>query len=274
MAATAPMASHLNRAGETLNAAQRLLASDRAYFLAGAHNVAICGGTLSVAPGLQHLPSGCVFHSVATPPRSGDLVGWLRVLERRFLRVGSRICRFYLGADADDLAGGLMALGYEPAVETGYARDFAGDCSGLTPHLNLRQLDPARDWSHKVQLCIQAGVGPDGYDMRHGAYATLERTKCQAGYMRSYMYWIGDQAAGSVALAVHGGFARLKNLLVHPVFRGRGVGRAMVIGMMAEALRQGASAFGAFGATPSATRLYERCGMSRLVHQTEWSHTL
>lgn len=255
-------------------AEQCLLESERRYFVAGAHNRSVCGGTLSVVPGLQHLPAGCVLHSIITPPRPGDLVSWLRALEERFLRVGSRLCRFYLPDSASDLCAGLADLGYSASEEIGYLREFEGDCSDLTPHLSLRPLDPARDWTHKIQLCIQAGLGPDGYDMRHGAYATLERTKCQAGYMRSFLYWMGDRAVGAVSLAVHQRFARLKNILVHPDVRGQGVGREMVVGIMAEARRQGASMFGVYGATPAAHQLYTGCGLTAGTSQTEWSRAL
>jgi GNAT superfamily N-acetyltransferase len=268
------MTSNLKPDYEAPDVAQRLHESERRYFLAGAHNRAVCGGTLSVVPGLQHLPAGCVLHSLVTPPRAGDLVSWLRALEKRVMRVGSRLCRFYLQTETDDLGEGLTGLGYEATHEAGYARRFGGDCSGLVPHLSLRPLDPAKDWTQKIQLCIQAGLGPDGYDMRHGAYATLERAKCQAGYMRSFLYWIGDRAVGAASIAVHDGFARLKNILVHPEYRGRGIGREIVIGMMAEARRQGASVFGVFGATPAARRVYERCGLELRTSQTEWSRAL
>ena len=268
------MASYPDRIPEALDAGQRLLESERSYFLAGAHNRALCGGTLSVVPGLQHLPAGCVVHSIVTPPRDADLQSWVRTLERRFMRIGSRLSRFYLPASADGLAAGLEVLGYRASEETGFARDFAGDCSWLTPHLNLRPLDPSRDWTQKIQLCIQTGVGPDGYDMRHGSYATLERAKCEAGYMRSYLYWIGDRAVGAVSLAVHDGFARLKNLVVHPQFRGRGVGRNMVVGLMAKARREGAGLFGVFGAHPASRALYESCGLVPVTRQVEWSRSL
>jgi GNAT superfamily N-acetyltransferase len=268
------MTSNLNRDYQTPDIVQRLYDSERRYFLAGAHNRAVCGGTLSVVPGLQHLPAGCVFHSVMTPPRPGDLVSWLRALENRFMRVGSRLCRFYLQAGADDLSEGLTRLGYGATHEAGYARRFEGDCSDVVPHLSLRPLDPARDWTQKIQLCIQAGLGPDGYDMRHGAYATLERAKCQAGYMRSFLYWMGDRAVGAASIAIHDGFARLKNMLVHPEYRGRGIGREIVVGMMAEARRQGACIFGVFGATPASRRVYERCGLEHKTSQVEWSRAL
>jgi GNAT superfamily N-acetyltransferase len=268
------MATYLNPAPAALDREQCLLESERAYFLAGAQNRPVCGGMLSLIPGLQHLPAGCVLHSVTTTPSPQSLADWLRTLERRFLRAGSKLSRFYLPAGTDELAEGLRALGYRASDETGYIRDFAGDCSGLTPHLNLRPLDPARDWAQKVQLCIQTGVGPDGYDMRHGAYATLERVKCEAGYMRSYLYWIGDRAVGAVSLAVHGRFARLKNLLVHPQFRGRGVGRALVVGTMAKARSEGAELFGVFGASTATRRLYLGCGLSPLTRQIEWSRLL
>jgi GNAT superfamily N-acetyltransferase len=251
-----------------------LFDSERRYFLAGARNRPICGGTLSVVPGLQHLPAGCVLHSVVARPRSGDLVSWLRSLEQRVMRVGSRLCRFYLREGAGDLSPALAALGYSSNEETGYVRFFDRRCSDLIPHLSLRPLDPARDWTQKIQLCIQAGLGPDGYDMRHGAYATLERAKCKAGYMRSYLYWIGDRAVGAASLAIHDGFARLKNILVHPDFRGRGIGREMVVGMMSEARRDGATVFGVFGTSQASRRVYERCGLTPVVRQVEWSHAI
>lgn len=254
--------------------AQALLASEREYFMAGAQNRSLCAGTLSQMPGLQHLPAGCVLHSVATPPQPGHVSGWLRVLERSFIRAGSRLCRFYLIGEGPALCRQLTAAGYTATEEIGYARELGGDLSGMTPHIGLRPLDTTRDWSQKVQLCVDAGHGPDGHDMHHGAYATLERSKCRSGYMRSYLYWLDGRAVGAVSLALLDGFARLKNLLVHPEYRGQGIGRAMVIGTMAIAIRQGAERCGVFGATNTARHLYESCGLTRSMSQTEWAKAL
>ena len=251
-----------------------LMESERAYFRAGAHNRPACGGTLSVIPGLQHLPAGCVLHDIAAPPGPADAISWVRSIERRFLRVGSRLCRFYLPGEPGQLAPLFEGVGYSSQTETGFSRDLSASDSDIVAHLNLRPLDPAHGWTQKIQLCIQAGLGPDGYDMRQGAYATLERTKCQSGYMRSYLYWRGSRAVGAASLAVNGEFARLKNVLVHPEYRSRGVGRAMVIGMMDEARRQGAGTFGVFARTEEARQLYVRCGMAEQLTQTEWTRAL
>jgi len=251
-----------------------MLESEREYFRAGAHNRPVCGGTLSVIPGLQHLPAGCVLHDITAAPGPADTISWVRSMERRFLRVGSRLCRFYLPGRPDQIGPILQGIGYARQVETGLTRDLEAGATDIMAHLNLRPLDPARGWTQKIQLCIQAGLGPDGYDMRQGAYATLERTKCQSGYMRSYLYWRGSRAVGAASLAVHGGFARLKNVLVHPEYRARGVGRAMVIGMMDEARRQGATVFGVFARTEAARQLYARCGMAEQLIQTEWTRAL
>ena len=67
------MTSNLNPVPGSIATEQSLFASEREYFMAGAHNRPVCGGTLSVVPGLQHLPAGCVLHSVTQPPRAGDV---------------------------------------------------------------------------------------------------------------------------------------------------------------------------------------------------------
>ena len=68
------MATYPNPARPVLDAEQCLLDSERAYFLAGAQNRPVCGGMMSVVTGLQHLPAGCILHSVTTTPRTQSLV--------------------------------------------------------------------------------------------------------------------------------------------------------------------------------------------------------
>ena len=110
--------------------------------------------------------------------------------------------------------------------------------------------------------------------MQDGLYAELEHAKCRAGYMRSYLYRLNGRPVATAALALHEGFARLKNVLVHPADRSLGVGRNLVRALMAEARRLGAQRLGCFVSSRQALAVYRQCGMWDMCFHTEWSRAL
>jgi hypothetical protein len=144
---------------------------------------------------------------------------------------------------------------------------------GSDPPLTLIQDD--RTFERKVQLYVEAGHGPDGHDMQDGAYARIERVKCRAGYMVSYLYWENHRPAAAVSLAVQSQLARVKNIVVHPDFRCQGVLHRVLCAMVSEAANAGARVLGLFAAEGStAHRRYVDFGLREVGRQVEWTKAL
>ena len=79
----------------------------------------------------------------------------------------------------------------------------------------------------------------------------------------------------AASLAISDGYARMKNVLVHPDHRGQGIGLRLVHALLAEAVRQGATELGTFAAAGGAGhKLYRRCGLREITYQTEWTKPL
>lgn len=253
---------------------QALFDSESRYFAAAADNMPLLGGTLSLMPDLASLPAGCVLYDLDTDRIECASSGWLRRLEETFRDSGSRLCRLYLPADASHLNETLLAEGYRPVRELGMVGDLCGPAGAAADTAGLVAIDDERGWRDKTRMYCAGGAGPDGHDMAEGRFAELERSKCRAGYMRSYLYHRNGRPVATVSLALNDGFARLKNAFVHPAFRDRGVGQDMVRALMLEARRLGARRMGCFASSKTALRIYRECGLWDMCFQTEWSRPL
>ncbi len=87
--------------------------------------------------------------------------------------------------------------------------------------------------------------------------------------MDAFLAVLDGQVVGAVAMFPIGGLARLKNLVVHPAYRQRGVALATVGSILARA-EQGTLA-GCFAlAGGPALRVYQRAGMVPVTQQVEW----
>jgi ribosomal protein S18 acetylase RimI-like enzyme len=255
-----------------------LFDSESRYFEAAADNAPLLGGTFSVMPGFARLPAGCVLHGLGADAFTACGIGHLAAVEARFRQAGSRLCRLYLPAGTGHLNRALLSAGYRPVRELGMIAELSGDVDGggdgETDDPGLVAVSSARDWREKGEICRAAIDGPDGHDMQDGRYAELEQAKCRAGYMRSYLYRLDGHPVATAALALHEGFARLKNVLVHPAHRSLGAGRNLVRALTAEARRLGARRLGCFVSSRQALSVYRQCGMWDMCFHTEWSRVL
>jgi GNAT superfamily N-acetyltransferase len=133
-----------------------------------------------------------------------------------------------------------------------------------------------RAWEAKLALHRAARAGPDGHDTPPEAWVELERRKAEAGAFRPYLLVPGarrapEHALGAVAYAPCGRLLRLKNLVVHPDHRRRGVGTAAVALGAQLAKSLGERTLGVFAiAGDIGERLYRRRGLQEIVRQTEW----
>lgn len=255
---------------------EALMRSEYDYFNAGSHNRKIFAGEMSVTPKFESLASGCVLHGIQLNNINEDLTRWLSNVEAEFRKLGASLCRFYFSRQLELHHKLLTNKGYEKVVEVGLARSLDDSLKSLnTPNGVLKPILDDEGWILKKELYQKAKHGPDGHDMKDGSYADLEKVKCDAGYMTSYLYWKDNKPIGAVSLAIKDEFSRLKNLLVDPDYRGQGIGSEIVVALMHEAKRLGAKLFGVYAVeNMNSHKLYRSCGMQDVLRHTEWSKEL
>ncbi len=254
----------------------KLMKSEYDYFHIGSENRSIFGGEISVVPEFEYLASGCVLHNVKLKNDDTDLLTWLNDIETEFKKIKAPLCRFYLHPEINVKTKIFNEKGYEEVIEVGLIRHIENSLNDLkTVQGHLKLIDDNNGWHIKKNLYKISGKGPDGHNMKNGAFADFEKIKCDASYMTSFLYWKDEEPIGTVSLAIKNGFARLKNLLVHPKYRGKGIGEEIVISLMHEAKKSKATTFGVFAVkNMNAHKLYRSCGMKDILEQTEWSKEL
>lgn len=270
-----PSATVASRSAEAL--ASELLDSDRAYFESGAILELAGGATIARVPGLERVSAGCVVHRVDPSVLPRDPLRWIELVEQRLLGHGCRRARFYLTGRHPALEAALLARGYRPQDETGYVLtvDRPVHTRPDEPVAELRPVTSADDWAAKLALHRLSGTGPDGHDSEPDAWVELERIRVAAGWMRPFFLVSRGAICGVIALSSAGSLLRLKNLVVHPSWRGMGVGTAVLQRAHAIAWREGWAGVGAFAlAGDPADRLYRNAGYEAVTRQTEWMRPL
>jgi len=246
-----------------------LAASDVAYFEAAAENTHCLGGVLSQIPGFPGLSLASVLHSLTG---IGGINTWLEQVETCFSNRGSNWVRFYLQQVSDRQREQLQKWGYCELVEIGFATRLGvtGDEGTV-----LQRCVNEQQWREYTRLSLISVDGPDGFDMDGDSYARVSRLKVEAGYMVPYLAILHGKLVGFVNLSLQGDFARCKNLLVHPDYRGQGIGSSIISAAMATARDQGARYFGAYAiAGEPSVALYCGLGMVEVTRQSEWSRPL
>lgn len=254
-----------------------LLDSDRRYFESGATVEQLGGATLAHVPGFERVSAGCVVHRVDPAVLPRDPERWLDLVERRLAALRCRSARLYLEGHHPGLEATLLARGYRPQEEIGFAlladgRAAAGKPDG--PVVELRAVTTPDDWAAKVALHRLSG-GIDGHEPDPEEWVALERLRVTAGYMRPFFIVCRGAICGVVGLAGGGSLLRLKNLLLHPSWRRMGIGTAVLHRAHGIAWREGWTALGVFAlAGYPGEQLYRRVGYEEATRQTEWVRPL
>jgi GNAT superfamily N-acetyltransferase len=254
-----------------------LLESDRAYFESAAVLDPAGGAIVARVPGLERVSAGCVVQRVDPSVLPRDPARWIELIEHRLLGHGARRARFYLAGRHPALEAALLARGYRPQDETGYALAVTERPAERTdgPPAELRPVTTADDWAAKVAVHRVAGAAPDGYDTEPDAWVELERVRAAAGAIRPFFIVSRGAICGVVALASGGALLRIKNMLVHPSWRGMGVATAVLHCARLIAWRESWIALGAFVVTGDpGEQLYARAGYQAVARQTEWMRPL
>jgi GNAT superfamily N-acetyltransferase len=244
-----------------------LFDSDQRYFEAGSELLPLVGGRLALMREFAVMPAGCLVVRV-DPLGIGDADAWLDGLEARILALGGRP-RLYLAQRQDAIERAMAARGYETAVERAYG--FFAPLRQGALSLSLDEVVDEVGWRAKEQIHAEVLPPPHGEKVTSESWTAFERAKAQAGYMAPYLASVSGELCGSVSFADGGSMLRVKNLIVLPAWRRRGVARAIIAAAVRDAQRRGKVGAGLFAVDGTAgDATYRQLGGVELGLQHEW----
>jgi len=250
-----------------------LLESDAAYFDAAAMLEPIEGAVLSRLPGLEHISAGAVVHRIEPGAIRLGAESWVASVEalsrtRQVPRV-----RLYLHQAEPKIERALRARHYAERREVGLVRSTALGELDDRPFsgVRLEEVVDLSGWDEKRRIHEACDISPDGHPAEPRAWTEMEQRRSAHGYMRPFLIYHDEAACGTVCLASRGSMLRLKNLVIHPDMRGRGIATAAVRAAVVVAWRAGYEHIGCF-AIPGgpALTVYQQTGFHPIVTQTEW----
>lgn len=244
-----------------------LIDSDQRYFEAGAEREPLPAGWLAVMTAFPTIPAGCC--AVRVEPRSiVDPKAWVDALEARVLPRRARP-RLYLQQRAEALERVLAERGYAMTAETAYVFTDPPALSGVS--VSMTEVDDAAGWLAKERIHEQVLPPPHGETVGAARWTAFERAKCQAGYMVPVLVKAHGEVCGSISLADSASMLRMKNLVVVPSWRRRGIANAIIGAAVGEAKRRGKIGAGLFALENTVPdRIYQRLGGMAVGQQYEW----
>lgn len=252
-----------------------LLESDAAYFEAGAQRRRLPGAVMAWMEGLAKLPAAGVVHRVEPRLSGTSSPEWLDTIEQAVRSIGRDSARIYLVHPHRELEAALQLRGYQSRIEVGFVHrgPLKTDRSGL-PQVSLRPVITPDDWLAKVAVHTACDIAADGHPTPPEDWALMERRKIEAGFMRPFLVMAEGAACGVVSMADQGALCRLKNLVLHPGWRHRGIGTAVIRRLVSELCASGRTA-GVFAVAGGAgERIYRHNGFTAVNQQTEWLGTV
>jgi GNAT superfamily N-acetyltransferase len=248
-----------------------LLESDRRYFEVGARMVALPGAVLAHMPAFRDIPAAAAVHRVDPHALLPDPLTWVVAVETIMTDLGLPRSRFFVERHAPELELALTMLGYRSRMESGLVRRAEAVESSVV----LVPVTGDDDWSRKLSVHSHSEDGPDGFPLDPAQWVCFEKAKQAAGYYTLYVAMRDGVACGAVGFSLSGRLLRLKNLVVAPTHRRRGVGAAILDAAAALAHAKGLAAVGCF-AMPGelGDGLYRANGFIDVVTQMGWDRVL
>jgi GNAT superfamily N-acetyltransferase len=249
-----------------------LVESDRRYFEMAAKSMSIGAGEMAWIPDFVDFPAGVVVHRVNVDEMPAHPGKWVAALEVALREVGATLARVYMDSRGTTLDEELLSRGYEPRDEIGYViEDVIDGGSGI----ELRPVDTEEAWTLKIALHEADAARPDGHPSSAPSWVSLEREKCEQGGMQPFLAWDGDAVVGAVCAVRVPHLLRVKNVVVHPGHRRRGVAQAMLARMSELAQAENLRGIGVFAVRDEpGDRLYRSLGMREVGVQVEWARPL
>jgi hypothetical protein len=250
-----------------------LLESDRRYFEAGADVVPIPGAVIAVLRGAEELAAGCVVQRIDTSLVAADAVTWLFEVEARVRSLRAPRARLYVETPDPRLDRALRERSYVPRTEYGFTRAAAPSDGEGQVELLASEDEPG--WKARRALLSGETLGVDGHAMKPDLWITMERRKYEAGYMRPYLIRAERRVVGGVCFAACGSLLRMKNLVIDPAHRRRGLATATALASVRLAADEGLAATGCFALEREpGVEVYARAGYDSSATQTEWVRSL
>jgi GNAT superfamily N-acetyltransferase len=153
----------------------------------------------------------------------------LEALDRAFrgTTVPHRCLLFEEAQEAFQNQEALTRIGFRPDADLAMARLGIPSCI-TNPDLALREVgkDAPEEHYRRIRLAIQDDLGWSEEESRQ-VYA-LDRERAGSVGWRSFVSYLGDEPAGTVALWPRKTFAVIEDVATLPRFRMKGVGRTMI----------------------------------------------
>lgn len=247
----------------------QLLRSDAAYFRLAAETLSLPGATLFHMPEYRQIPAANVAVSDSSADSMTSFLGQIERIESAFRGLGCELFRIY------SRNGGVLdrtlhqTKGYGRRLELGYFSP--GASPSHRESIALSKVATSHDWAAKKSIHSASTIQADGYEVPAQEWITFEQEKCRSGLMTAYLAHLNGSAAASICTLRDGSYLRLKNLVVHPDFRRRGLATRIVHSLWVHALRQGLSGVFALAISGSpAEILYQRANFRRCGEIVEW----
>lgn len=243
---------------------QKAVATDVAYFLAGASISEVPGGVVAFQ-NEQRREAVCLFRE-PTSDRC-DL--------SRSISTAIALCRenkvarqrLYFTSELSDSSRVLLATeGFQSKMEVA----FVGVPDPQRLSLELSRIESENDWQDRIMMQELSVVSPDGHVRSSDELVALERGKANTLAMQSFFLVNDRQRIGFVSSYLYEGCLRVKNLVLLPEWRFRGFG-GIALRSIYESLEQEQPLF-LFGLKGSASqKAYRRAGLLEVGDYEEWS---
>lgn len=249
-----------------------LIETDSEYFEMAALTERIAEATLAWMPDRPQVPAACVVHRVDPDAPTAEAPARIDAWERRIRSLGFAHARVYLTSESA-IDSSLAGAGYRRREEIGFlSPDGFG---GAAARVHLRPVNRPSEWRLKQSVHEECGLGPDGYRTPCGAWVEMERAKCETGRMSAFLIEERGVLRGTACAIETPTLVRLKNLVVSPDGRRRGIGTHAILALRARDAAAEPRRIGVFALDGSdAGVMYDKAGLSSATRLIEWSKPL
>jgi len=159
--------------------------------------------------------------------------------------------------------------GYRPRKELAFYASV--QALGTESRVRFIRVTRSEQWEQRLAIHQEDRANSDGYDADPESWCELIRRKCETGVKESYLIEYRGEICGSIGAMPMGGLLRLKNIIIRPAFRRRGLGIEAVRELANLAHAKQLQAVGVFGIEgEGGADLYASAGFSTIGYQTEW----
>lgn len=245
-----------------------LIASDQAYFIAGSTAEKFSDWIICAHP-LR--PRSIVFLDAAAARAIAGQIPKLGDYNHTSSRSARQQVRLYTATDSEDVAHSLEQLGLRRRIEHLFL-GIPHDCRSLGIRLEAVETEAA--WKIKQEFHDEVMERPDGHPCAGDVWTRFERSKVDAGVLKAYLIWVDTTLVGSVGIMSRNAYLRVKNLVIHPTWRKRGVAQEVLARISAGPADRPNTNIGMLAVASSpGERLYRTAGLSSIGEYFEWSNS-